>query len=322
VWGLTVGDTANQVHAQMRGLRATVYHTEGTEVETISRLDEKYRKTFKDLHHLIMTNRENESVLLDQISDFKFGLGPSEIWRKDKNRMIQVSANIGKMPLSKVVDKLRATLKDIPFPEDYFYRVGGDYPALMKSNKQLRLMIVLVLVLVYLVLASLFESITQPVLIMVAVPLGLIGAVLALYLGPRSIGVGALLGMMMLAGIVVNNSIMLLDRINYYVKEKGLSSVRAAVKANKDRLRPIIMTVSTTTLGLVPMAVDRSEGANLWAPLAITVIGGLFASTVLTLLVTPAFYILGYDFRILMMDVSKKMLRFFPTNFYLKKTNL
>ncbi len=169
-------------------------------------------------------------------------------------------------------------------------------------------MIVLVLVLVYLVLASLFESMTQPILIMVAVPLALIGAILALYLGPRSIGVGALLGMMMLAGIVVNNSIMLLDRINYYVREKGLSSIRAAVKANKDRLRPIFMTVSTTILGLVPMAIDRSEGANLWAPLAITVIGGLLTSTVLTLLVTPAFYILGYDIQIFLRKITPNLL--------------
>src|SRR3990167_6860035 len=135
----------------MRGLRATVYHTEGTEVETISRLDEKYRKTFKDLHHLIMTAKSGEPILLDQIADFKFGLCPSEILRKDKNHMIQVSANIGKIPLSKVVDKLKIALKAVPFPEDYFYRVGGDYPALMRSNKQMRLMIIFVLILVYLV---------------------------------------------------------------------------------------------------------------------------------------------------------------------------
>ena len=209
--------------------------------------------------------------------------------------MIQVSSNIGKMPLSKVVDKVRTVLKDVPFPEDYFYRVGGDYPTLIKSNKQLRLMLIFVLVLVYLVLASLFESVYQPFLIMAAVPLALIGAVIALYFGPHSIGVGALLGMMMLAGIVVNNSIMLLDRINSYVKEKKSSPVRAAVSANKDRLRPILMTVSTTILGLIPMAIDRSEGANLWSPLALTVIGGLVSSTILTLMVTPSFYILSQD---------------------------
>ncbi len=305
--GLTVSDTANQIHGQMRGLRATVFHTEGKEVETISRLDEKYRKTFKDLHHLVLTTEMGDPVLLDQVADFKFGLGPSEIWRKDKNRMIQVSANIGKIPLSKVVDRLKTALNAVPFPEDYFYRIGGDYPALVRANKQMRLMILIVLVLVYLVLASLFESISQPFLIMVAVPLALIGAVIALYLGPHSIGIGALLGMMMLSGIVVNHSIMLVDRINYYVKQKKQSAIRSAVFANKDRLRPILMTVCSTALGLIPMAIDRSEGANLWSPLSLTVIGGLVSSTILTLMVTPAFYILFQDLRVILKQLIRKM---------------
>ncbi len=293
--GLSVQETGNQIHGQMRGFRATVYHTEGNEVETISRLDEKYRKTFKDLHNLILTNRKGDSVILDQVTGFRFGLGPSEIWRKNKNRMIQVSSNIGKVPLSKVVDRLKRGLRDIPFPEDYFYEVGGDYPTLVETNRQMKIMIVAVLVLVYLVLASIFESLYQPFLIMIAVPLAMVGAVIALYLGPRSIGVGAMLGMMMLGGIVVNHSIMLVDRINLYVREKGMAPIRAAVLANRDRLRPILMTMSTTTLGLVPMAFDRSESANLWSPLAKTVIGGVISSTILTLMVTPAFYVLFQD---------------------------
>ncbi len=293
--GFTVSDTANQIHGQMRGLRATVYHTEGKEVETISRLDEKYRKTFKDLHRLVMTNQTGDPVLLDQMADFKFGLGPSEIWRKNRNRMIQVSANKGKVPLSQAVDELKKALKDLPFPEDYFYRVGGDYSTLIKTDRQLRLMSLFVIVLVYLVLASLFESFTQPILIMAAIPLALAGAVTALYAGPKAIGVGALLGMMMLAGVVVNNSIMLLDRINYYVRQCKINHTKAAILANKDRMRPILMTLSGTLLGLIPMAIDRSEGANLWAPLALTVIGGLVSSTILTLLVTPSFYIIFND---------------------------
>jgi hydrophobic/amphiphilic exporter-1 (mainly G- bacteria), HAE1 family len=292
---LSVKDTGDQVHGQMRGFRATVFHSEGREVETITRLDEKYRKTFKDLHNLIMTTKKGDSVLLDQIANFKFDLGPSEIWRKDRNRMIQVSSNIGKVPLSRAVGDLEKRLKDLTFPEDYFYRIGGDYPTLVQTSKQMKLMIIAVLVLIYLVLASLFESFYQPLLIMVAVPLALVGAVLALYLGPKSIGVGAMLGMMMLGGIVVNISIMLMDRINYYVQQKKMSPVKAAVLANKDRLRPIMMTMSGTVLGLIPMAIDKTEGANLWSPLAMTVIGGVVSSTLLTLMVTPAFYILFQD---------------------------
>lgn len=168
-------------------------------------------------------------------------------------------------------------------------------------------MILFVLILVYLVLASLFESIHQPFLIMVAVPLALIGAVIALYLGPRSIGVGALLGMMMLSGIVVNHSIMLVDRINYYVTKKRQAPIRAAVLANKDRLRPILMTVCCTALGLIPMAIDSSEGANLWSPLSLTVIGGLISSTILTLMVTPAFYVLSQDIQAFLRTIYLKI---------------
>ncbi|MCG3177318.1 MAG: Cobalt-zinc-cadmium resistance protein CzcA [Candidatus Omnitrophica bacterium] len=292
IHGIDVGTVANQVHGQMRGFRATVFHTEGKEVETITRLDEKYRKTFKDLHRLILTTENGDPILLEQLSDFKFGLGPSEIWRKNRNRMIQVSANIGKVPLSKIVEDIKFAMKDIPFPEDYFYRVGGDYPNLVKTNKQMRMMIVFVLVLIYLVLAALFESFAQPILIMVAVPLALVGAVIALTMGPKTISIGALLGMMMLGGIVVNNSIMLMDRINYYVRDLRIGHVRSAVMATQDRLRPILMTFASTVLGLVPMAIDKSEGANLWSPLAITVIGGIVSSTALTLLVTPSFYII------------------------------
>ena len=295
--GLNTQAVANQIHGQMRGFRASIFHTEGKEVETITRLDEKYRKTFKDLHNLLMTSSSGDSVHLNQVGDFKFGLGPSEIWRKDKNRMIQVSSNIGKIPLSKVVNSVKDSLKNVPFPEDYFYRIGGDYPQLVRSNKQMKMMISLVLVLVYLVLASLFESFYQPLLIMAAVPLALVGAVIALYLGPKSVGVGALLGMMMLAGIVVNHSIMLVDRINYYVK-KGNSHIRSAVFANRDRLRPILMTMACTVLGLFPMAIDKTEGANLWSPLALTVIGGVVSSTILTLMVTPAFYTIAQDIQI------------------------
>ena len=113
-----------------------------------------------------------------------------------------------------------------------------------------------------------------------------------IFAGPNSVSVGARLGMMMLGGIVVNHSIMLMDRIDYYVQKKNMTHIRAAVAANRDRLRPILMTMTTTVLGLVPMAIDRTEGANLWSPLALTVIGGVVSSTILTLMVTPAFYIL------------------------------
>ena len=288
-FGLSVSDVATMVHAQMRGLRATLFHTEAREIETIARLEERYRRTFKDLHKLVLITEDGQEVLMDQIADFKYGLGPSEIWRKDRSRMIQVSANIGDIPLSKAADEIRKVLKDINFPENYFYRLGGNYPSMVKTQKEFSVIIWVILILIYIVLASLFESYYQPFIIMGTVLLASIGAILALFITKTAIGMGALIGMMMLAGIVVNNGIILVDHINVLrQKRKGLFHI--VISAAHDRLRPVVMTTATTIMGLLPMALDKSEGANLWNPLAITVIGGMLVSTPLTLLLTPAIY--------------------------------
>jgi HAE1 family hydrophobic/amphiphilic exporter-1 len=289
--GVSTQAVADQIHAAMRGLRATLFHEQGKEVETITRLEEKYRKTFRDLYKLIISTKDGSPVLLEQVASFKFDLGPSEVWRKNKDRMIQVSANLNKVPLSNAVKNVREKLSDLQFPENYHYEIGGDYETLIKSQKEMRLVILMVVVLIYLVLASLFESFTQPFIIMVAVPLALVGAVAAILLGPKTIGIGSLLGLMMLAGIVVNHSIMLVDRVNHYQRELRIHLIKSVMFASKDRLRPILLTTATTILGLLPMAIDKSDGSNLWSPLAQTVIGGLLSSLILTLLITPSIYV-------------------------------
>jgi HAE1 family hydrophobic/amphiphilic exporter-1 len=289
--GVSTQAVADQIHAAMRGLRATLYHEQGKEIETITRLEEKYRKTFRDLYKLIINTKDGNPILLEQVANFKFDLGPSEVWRKNKERMIQVSGNLNKIPLSQAVLSVKEKLEDLQFPENYHYEIGGDYETLIRSQKEMRMVIMMVIILVYLVLASLFESFTQPLIIMAAVPLALGGAVMSLYAGPKTIGMGALLGLMMLAGIVVNHSIILVDQVNHYYRDLKINLIKSVMLANKDRLRPILLTVSTTILGLVPMALDKSDGANLWSPLALTVIGGLFSSLILTLLITPSIYV-------------------------------
>lgn len=293
---MSVSDVANTVHAQMRGLRATLFHTESSEVETIARLDEQYRKTFKDLHKLVLMNPEERQLYLEQLTEFKYGLGPSEVWRKNKTRMIQVSANVGKYPLSKAAEVTRAALSDLKLPEGYFYRIGGNFPTMMATQKQFRAIIWLVFILIYLVLASLFESYYQPLIIMVSVPLALIGVVFSLYLTGKSVGMGVLVGLMMLGGIVVSNAILLIDHVNH-LKKAGLNDYKCVLLASRDRLRPIFMTTISTILGLLPMALSHEEGSNLWSPLAITVIGGLTSSTILTLLIVPSVYVIFEDFK-------------------------
>ncbi|MEI6863083.1 MAG: efflux RND transporter permease subunit, partial [Candidatus Omnitrophota bacterium] len=292
--GMNVTDVADMVHAQMRGLRATLFHTSSSEVETIARLDEKYRKTFKDLHKLILVNKDEDRIYLEQVTDFKYGLGPSEVWRKNKTRMIQVSANIGKTALSKAGEMTKVVMADLKLPEGYYWKLGGNYPTMMATQHQFPLMIILTIVLIYLVLASLFESYSQPFIIMTAVPLALIGVVIALYLTGKSVGMGVLVGIMMLGGIVVSNSILLIDHTNN-LRKKNMGHVKAVVLASRDRLRPILMTTIATLLGLLPMAISTQEGSNLWSPLSITVMGGLTSSTILTLMIVPSVYIIFED---------------------------
>jgi len=292
LFGLNVSDIALAVHAQMRGLRATYYHTEGKEVETVARIDEKYRRTFKDLEHLVLNTPTGEDVFLKQTADFKFDLGPSEIWRKGRSRMIQLTANIGSISLGKAIRDIKSSISDIEFPEDYFYRFGGNYPELVESQKQFPLIILLMLALVYMVLAGLFESYQQPLIIMFSVPLAIIGVTAALFITKKAVGMGTVMGLVLLGGIVVNNAIILIDRANQLKKEKPGKVYKAIVIAAQQRLRPILMTTSTTVLGLLPLALDRSESANLWSPLAITVISGLLSSTILTLFVVPIVYVI------------------------------
>lgn len=292
-YGMTVRGIGDSVHAQMRGMRATQFHEKetGGEVETIARLDEKYRKTFKDLHNLVIIKDDGSRVILDQVADFVYGLGPSEIWRRNRARMIQVTANIGSHPLSKGADLVKNALKDIKFPEGYFYKFGGDYPSLLKNQKEFRFLIIVILALIYMVLASIFESYYQPFIIMATVMFATIGAIFSLFFAKTAVGMGSLLGMMMLAGIVVNNGIILVEQINFLREKKG-NLYRILITAPQGRLRPVLMTSVTTVIAMLPMALGKEEGSDLWRPLAITVIGGLMVATPLTLLLTSNIYLM------------------------------
>lgn len=265
------------------------------ESEAIVRLDEKFRRKFDDMRRIAMVTPEGRSIFLSQLADFKFEYGPSEIWRKNKSRMVQVSSNTGGVALGTAAEKVKEVLKDLEFPKDYFWQLGGNYDKMIRNERELQFALLLSLILVYMVLASLFESLSEPLIILTTVPLAAIGAIIALRLTHKPIGIGVLIGAIMLGGIVVNNAIMLIDRVNF-LKKKGASSSRAAViDASFDRLRPIWMTKLTTILGLIPMALDKSESSNLWAPLAITVIGGLMLASFLTLFVIPCIYMIFRD---------------------------
>lgn len=302
LYGLSVKDIADVIHGQMRGMRATKFHSEASEIETITRLRVEDRKTIHDLEHLIITSKNKTRIYLKQVAGFVPSKGPTEIYRRNKHRFIQVSASLGSRDLGSAAVDVGKILDEMTFPKDYFYRFGGDYPLLVKSRNQLSWAIGVTIILVYMILASLFQSYYQPFIIMISVPLSTIGVVLALQLTDRPLSTSVFMGMIMLAGIVVNNAIILVDHANS-LKEKGFQRFRIIIQAGKDRLRPIFMTTTTTVLGLIPMALDQSKAADLWSPLAITVMGGLISSTFLTLIVIPNIYILFEDIKFLMVSL-------------------
>ncbi len=293
-YGFNTRDIADIAHAGMRGLRATLFHTDAKEVETVARLDEEHRKTFEDIRNLLLTTPSGDNIYLDQVADFKPAIGPSEIHRKNKNRFIEVSGTSTVLSMSKAVKKIREALAGLKLPRDYYWEFGGDYEKQVQNQRQLAFALLLAVLLVYMILASLFESYYQPFIIMMSIPLALIGAIFTLWVMKKSIGIGVIIGGIMLAGIVVNNAIILVDRINNLRKE-GKSTLKAVILGGRDRLRPIMLTTSTTVLALIPMALDRSEASTLWSPLAITVIGGLLFSTILTLILVPSIYIIFED---------------------------
>lgn len=298
LFGLSVKDIADEIHGKVRGLRASAFRTEGREVEIIVRVDEQFRKNLRDILRLSVFNKAKELIYVDQVVDYEPGLGPSEIWRTDKSRMIQVSSTITKLTMGAAVEAARVALKDIKFPKEYYYQVGGNYEKMQESERQMYLAFLISILLIYMLLASLFESYVQPLIILTSVPLALIGAIVALFLTGKPITMGVMVGAIMLAGIVASNAILLIGRVNQ-LRERKMSLDRSLVTAGCNRLRPILMTAACTELGLLPMGLSRGGSAALWSPLAMTVIGGLLTGTVLTLLIIPGIYRIVEDIRTL-----------------------
>jgi len=217
--------------------------------------------------------------------------GPSEIHRLGSKRVAIVSANVTGRDLGSVSTEISEVLRGLSLPAGISVELGGQNDEMTKSFRSLQMAIILAIFLVYLVMASQFESFPYPLIIMFTVPLAMTGAVYGLYLGGMSVSVIAVIGAIMLAGIVVNNGIVLVDRINQ-LRHAGQQIGDAVRNAGSERLRPILMTTSTTVLGLLPMAMGLGEGAELRAPLAVTVISGLLLATLLTLVVVPVIYTL------------------------------
>ncbi|MFA5938993.1 MAG: efflux RND transporter permease subunit [Sinimarinibacterium sp.] len=287
--GLDTAVLAERVARAVRGNVATRYRIGDREIDVLVRGAENSRTSIDAVANMLVNPDAVQAVRLSSIAEVRLKSGPSEIRRVDQRRVVVVSANLAYGDLGEGIAEIERTLTGITMPSGLSATVTGQSEEMEVSFRSLGLALALAIFLVYLVMASQFESLIHPFVILFTIPLAAIGAILSLYLTGSVINVVALIGMIVLAGIVVKNGIVLIDLVNQ-LRAEGRSTREALIEAGHSRLRPILMTTLTTVLGLLPMAIGSGEGAEVRQPMAITVIGGLTISTLLTLVVIPVMY--------------------------------
>ncbi|MDP4639983.1 MAG: efflux RND transporter permease subunit, partial [Pseudomonadales bacterium] len=304
--GLTVPEVANRVVSKIKGDVPTEFTLRDKKIDIRVRVNEEERNSVEDIGNIVINPESERQVRLSTVARIYVGVGPADIQRIGQQRVGVVSANVPGGDLGAAAAEVRELLGEIPRPASVKVEVGGQNEEMEASFRSLQFALVLALIMVYLVMASLFESLLHPFIIMFTIPLAGVGAVLALFVSGTSISVVVFIGLILLVGIVVNNAIVLIDRVNQ-LRDSGLSKREALMAGASQRLRPILMTTLTTILGLLPMAVGIGEASELRTPMAVTVIGGLMVSTFLTLVVIPVVYDL-IDRKILAGDVAENEL--------------
>jgi HAE1 family hydrophobic/amphiphilic exporter-1 len=301
LYGLNTVQIASTVHDALLGRVASIYQEKGEQIDIRIRLEEEDRNSIEEVENLLISSSVGLQIPLKEIAEVTVGSGPKGIDRENQQRIVNVSGSISGRVLGKVIQDAQQKLETLVLPEDYRYEFVGQNREMQESFLQLALALVLSIILVYMIIAAQFESLLMPLAVMFSVPFSLIGVVLALLLTDKSLNVLSYIGIIMLVGIVVNNSIVLIDYINQ-LRQKGMERKEAIILGGETRLRPILMTMFTTVLALVPMAIGIGEGSELRAPMAITIIGGLSSSTFLSLIIVPIFYTF-------LDDISQKITR-------------
>jgi hydrophobic/amphiphilic exporter-1 (mainly G- bacteria), HAE1 family len=291
LFGLSVTGVANSIRTSVGGTQAAFFREGGNEYPIVVRLREADRERLEDLNDVLINTPGGQVLQAKNLMSLKNQAGPTEIQRKNQERIIRVTAE-PEGALSDGIDAVKARLGDIRVPPDFQVSFGAEAEEQARAFSQLQMMLILAVVLVYAVMASQYESLRDPFIIMFSVPLAAIGVVLALKLTGTTFSLQAYIGVIMLAGIVVSNAILLVDYTNILRRRDKLPLREAVETAGRVRLRPILMTSIATVLGLVPMSLGIGEGAELQAPLARVVIGGLIASTMITLVFVPTVYTL------------------------------
>jgi len=287
--GLDVRTIGRQIETFFAGSTATRYREAGDEYDVEVRLQPKDRDRIEDLRDVPISIAGGGQVSLANVADIEQGLGPTKIERKDQERYITVSAEIAGRDLGSVVEDVRKAIDKIPAPPGFNYKFAGAEKERKEAFTLLMIAVGLGMVLVYMVMASQFESFRDPFIIFFSIPFGIVGVIIAMALAGQAMSVVSFLALIMLVGIVVNDGIVLISYLNI-LRRRGLDVYSAIIEGGRSRLRPVVCTSCTTILALTPLAFSKGEGSEIWVPFAVTIIGGLFVSTVITLVLMPTLY--------------------------------
>jgi HAE1 family hydrophobic/amphiphilic exporter-1 len=281
-----INTVISQIQEQLEGRNAGQLEQGGEMQDITIKVPEK---GIDEINAFIITSGE-QVFRLNEIADISYGVAPKEIFRRNQNRIGKVTAQMEKgLALDHVSNAIREATAEIDLPADYRILVTGEEEKRQESLNNLAFALLLSIVLVYMVLASQFESLIHPFTILLTIPLAVVGSILIFFIMGKTFNIMAIIGIIMLVGIAVNDSIILVDRINQLIRD-GLDRKSAILQAGQQRIRPIIMTSLTTILALLPLTIGFGESASLRSPMALAVIGGLVTSTLLTLVVIPCVY--------------------------------
>ncbi|WCK55303.1 efflux RND transporter permease subunit [Aneurinibacillus sp. Ricciae_BoGa-3] len=293
-YGLTVSQIETMVRNAYGGTAATQFRAVDSSIDVLVKYPNDYTQNIENLSTLNLATSSGGQVALSQVADISMGTGPSQIDRTNQTRQITVSSDIFNANQGQVQSQVKQKLDDLPRPDGYTIELSGQTKDMNQSFNSLGFALPLATLLVYFVMVSQFESFFSPFIIMFSLPPTFIGAMLGLIVTHRSLSVNALIGMIMLIGIVVNNAIVLVDYTNQLIK-KGLTPYEAIIQAGPVRLRPILMTTATTVLAMLPLVIGFGQGAEAQAPMATVVAFGLIFSTMVTLILVPVVYMIFKD---------------------------
>ncbi len=287
-YGVTAYQLANALSSSLSGTTSTNLKVDGKEIEVNLSLTESHGGSIDNMQQILIPTVTGSTVPVGQIAEIEFGNAPSRIDRTNQERHITINVTIGDNDLSKVSAGVFSLIDDYSFPEGYSYEEGGLYEQMVEAFGDLFLALLVAILLVYMVLASQFESLIQPFIIMIAIPFAVSGTFLALFLTGKTLSITSFLGLIMLVGIVVNNSILLIEFIK--LNEEDMDLDEALVQAGIHRIRPILMTTVTTVVGMIPLSLGLGDGGEILSPLGVSIIGGLIGSTIVTLILVPVLY--------------------------------